>query len=477
MKKLVGLFFLFIIFISVTAEAQGYQSQNITLLANWNDTGITYIAPPYSSRYSGIWGYVDTANGKEYGIIGSQEGYHFIEVSNPSTPVERDFIAGRRDSCLWREIKTFGHYAYMISQDGYGFGNSFIIADLSYLPDSVHVVHDDTTIFTTAHAMWVDGNKLYCSNVHRGSAFHSGMAVYSLTNAAHPTLLRAIEDDYPSLATGCSHDMFVRNDTVYASCQYSGLEIFKFTSSNTFSQLASLTTYPGNGYNHSTALTPDGKTLILCDEVPVGLPIKSLDVSNLGNIAVLDTFRSTPNSRATPHNPFIRDNNRVVLAYYEDGVQIFDISNPSNPVRTGFFDTDTISGAANNWALGYHGCWGAYPFLPSGIILASDMQNGMYVLDGSVAMGTGTTELQKENVSFKAYPNPAKDFITIEINNKGKDVIQVSLQNILGQQVFEKNNLTENKFRLPLYNLNNGIYFIKINSGDNTAVQKILISN
>jgi len=46
-------------------------------------------------------------------------------------------------------------------------------------------------------------------------------------------------------------------------------------------------------------------------------------------------------------------------------------------VNVGWFDTSPLSGG------GYEGCWGVYPFLPSGNIVASDMQQGLYVLTPS----------------------------------------------------------------------------------------------
>ena len=54
---------------------------------------------------------------------------------------------------------------------------------------------------------------------------------------------------------------------------------------------------------------------------------------------------------------------------------ITDISHPNNPIEVGHYDTYP-QGSGN----GFYGCWGVYPYLPSGNILASDMQNGLFVL-------------------------------------------------------------------------------------------------
>src|SRR6185503_17186828 len=106
------------------------------------------------------------------------------------------------------------------------------------------------------------------------------MSVYSLSSPASPILLRKLDEDYPSSIIAPIHDMYVRNDTIYASAGFQGLFILKLNSDNTFSLLSSLTSYPGQGYNHSSTLTPDGKTLVFCDEVPKNLSVKIIDVSD-----------------------------------------------------------------------------------------------------------------------------------------------------------------------------------------------------
>ena len=65
----------------------------------------------------------------------------------------------------------------------------------------------------------------------------------------------------------------------------------------------------------------------------------------------------------------------LVISYYRDGVIIVDVSDPANMVEVGQFDTSPFSSAP-----GFQGCWGAYPYLSSGNILATDRQEGLFVL-------------------------------------------------------------------------------------------------
>lgn len=164
------------------------------------------------------------------------------------------------------------------------------------------------------------------------------MYVYSLANPSL-VLLRKLFQDVPSI--NYVHDMFVRNDTIYASCGGQGLQILLLTASNTFSLISSYTDYQYNGYNHSSWVTDNRKTLVFADEAPSGLPGKTIDVSNLGNIASLDIFKS--HTLATAHNPYIIGNNWCWMTY-QDGLYLYDISNPNITTMYGFFDTCPLHG-------------------------------------------------------------------------------------------------------------------------------------
>lgn len=431
MKKLIAAILFIIAFQLCYSQ---YASQNINLLAIWSNPTIT-AEPTYGIKYNGIWGWYDEKKNKEYGIIGGSDGVYFVDITVPTSPVLCDFVPGRRDSCIWRELKTYKNYCYMVSDDKAP--NSFQIVDLSYLPDSVHVVYDKNNLIERVHALWQDGNKLYCSSPKGPSIQNAQMCVLSLKNPANPVLLRKLSDDNPPIQDGV-HDMYVRNDTVFASHGYAGLFIYKFdTVQNKFSLKGSLTSYQNQGYNHSSVMTKNAKTLFFLDEVPVNLPCKSLDISNFSNLTVLQQFTSSAGTIATPHNPFINNNNdRLVVAYYQDGVQIFDISNPSNVKRTGYFDTNPNDGAGLPKP-DYSGCWGAYIYFPSGVIIASDMQRGMFILDATAAL-THTGYIASKNNHFKIYPNPTADVLQITVDIPSYDKTTVQIKDISGRIVLEK---------------------------------------
>jgi len=359
---------------SINVLKSQFSASNFTLISNINPEPSTNSS---GNRYSACWGWTDPTNSKEYAIACSQTGTYWVDVTNPSTPTVSAFKAGSSTNATWRETKTYQNYCYVVSDDASSSGLQ--IFDMSTLPTTVTLVSHNQNLLKRGHACWVDGNKLYISGVTYSTGIASSMNVYSLATPTAPVLLRQLKQDASFITY--VHDEFVRNDTVFASCGYQGLYVFKFnTGINTFTQLGSLTTYSGSGYNHATSWTPDGKTLVMLDEVPASLPIKIVNTATLSNlqaIAVTNQYTAT-----TPHNPWVVNNQYCFISSYQEGTQLYDISNPSAPVLAGYFDTFFQGGGnTGTWSgSAYQGQWGMYPYFPSKNIFALDMLNGVFML-------------------------------------------------------------------------------------------------
>ena len=72
---------------------------------------------------------------------------------------------------------------------------------------------------------------------------------------------------------------------------------------------------------------------------------------------------------------------------------------------------------------------------------------------------------------LRLYPNPVRDFITIETNNI--DVSAVSVFDILGKNVLSQKQLTNN--RLDVSTLKKGIYLIRIDANGASTTKKVII--
>ncbi len=326
-------------------------SDNINLLFNWSDS--TLPINSLGGSYTDVYGVA--INGGEYAVIGSTMGAHIIDVTNPSQSYEAAFVPGAFQGSLvtHRDYFHMDNYLYAVCDQG---SSTLQIIDLSNLPNSVTIIYDTDSLISTTHNIFIDtlNKKLYTT---------SGK-VFDISDPINPSFLFHMGFFY--------HDLYVENDTGYFNCFSNGLQIYEMTT-NSPQYLGSLTSYPDQGTNHSG--WKKDNIYIMADENG-GLSLKVIDVSDLNNLQVIALFNSgVLPSPAVPHNLIIRDN-FVYVSYYCDGLQVFDISNPNNPIKAGYYDT-----YSSIYCSGFKGNWGVDPQLPSGIILASDVQSGLFILE------------------------------------------------------------------------------------------------
>ncbi len=316
----------------------------------------------YTPKLNDIWGYVD-GSGTEYALVGLTNGVSIVSLADPASPHEIHFIPGAVS--VWRDLKTYGNFAYVSNENG----NGTLIIDLSGLPDEI--VYKDTVMngITRAHNVYVDQDQLYQIGTNN---YNGGIVRFSLADPWNPTFVAAYTDRYV-------HDAYVRDDTAYAGEISNGfLTIIDWSQPN-IPTVLSTTSYL-NSFTHNTWLSDDGNTCFTTDEIAGGF-IYSWDVSNPFNPVQLDEIRSSlSEGRAIPHNVHVK-NNFLITSYYRDGLHITDASRPHNLVEVGYYDTSPMEND------GFNGAWGAYPFLPSGLILVSDIENGLFIFQPSYTRG------------------------------------------------------------------------------------------
>ena len=306
-----------------------------------------------------VWGYTD-ADANEYALVGTSNGMSIVNVTDPENPQLITQIPG--PNSLWKEIRTYGHYAYVATEGGGGIQ----IVDLSGLPSPTLDFYSYTGAgLNTIHALQVDETKgflyLYGSNLFNGGAF-----VLDLNDDPYnPTIAGSYNSAY-------IHDGFADNDTLYAAQINNGnMTIIDFTDKSNPVILAVQQT-PGN-FTHNTWPSADRNYILTTDEVSNSY-LTSYDISDLGNIEEIDRFQTAPGSGAIVHNTEVLGD-FAITSWYTEGVSIVDFSRPDNLIEVAKYDTYPGSGG------GFDGCWGAYPYFPSGTIVAGNITPGkIYVL-------------------------------------------------------------------------------------------------
>ncbi|MBT8233670.1 MAG: choice-of-anchor B family protein [Saprospiraceae bacterium] len=328
--------------------------------------------------YNDVWGYT-ASEGSEYAILGNVDSILVVDISDPTLPIrEYGFYGGNRT--IWRDFKTYGDYMYGVCDNC---NEGLHIFDMSALPSGniTHVATIDT-FFTRAHNIYIDTStqKLYAAGSNTAV---EGLVVIDITTPNIPVRLAEIEFDdeigQPS-ANFYVHDVYVKNDTAYCSHGYKGYYVWDMRDLNNIELLGD---YNSPGYNHSSWNNDAGDYAYYAEEVPTGQPLAVIDLANLGHpvndIQLVTTFKdpiSNTSTDVTPHNPFVK-NDTMYLSYYEDGMKVYDLSNPEAPDMIAYYDTYPDNGGSYN---GYNGAWGSYPFFASGNLLISDIKYGLNII-------------------------------------------------------------------------------------------------
>lgn len=399
--------------------AFGQSAMGINFLSTWDNPS----APNNSGVfYNEIWGYADS-NGREYAIMGGIDGTYFIDVTSPTSPSLLFFEAGAGTNCVWRDYKTYNNYLYAISD---GDANSTLqIFDLGDLPSKITKVYDSDAIFSEAHNIFIDQNTGRAYVGGAAEAINGFMILDVGTNPASPSHLVTF---FP----GYTHDLYSHNDTVYAFLGNWGLQAYDLTNLASPGFLISMSSYPSQGYCHSGWANADNSLMVFADETH-NTELKVMDVSDMNNPTFTSTFKSNllapAATNSLPHNPVIKDD-LVYVAYYQDGLQVYDISNPATPVNVAYYDTHPQNTDYTGWS----GAWGVYPFLPSGNLIVSDTRNGLFVL----TMNT-TFPVEFSSFEVKNYPDQVRldwtteteknnEYFAVERSDDGVNFVELERQ-------------------------------------------------
>lgn len=372
----------------------GFESSGMTLLSHIPLNNFAGVA---RSMGNDCWGYV-SPSGREYAIMGLEGGFGFVEITNPTNPQILATIPG--PSSMWRDVKVVGHYAYGVSEGGSGIQ----VMNLANIDNGqVTLVRNWTSGgYTTTHnivanedagTLWIVG-----ANIGNGGLVH-----ISLANPALPAFNGGWTEMYVHDAQVVTWDRGALAGRQLAFCAggfdtgltETGLRIVDVTNPNN-PQVLSTVFYPNAAYAHQVWLSEDRRFLYLNDELdePNGLnattTTRIFNVEDPANAFYVGTF--TSGEPAIDHNLYTH-NGMIFQANYRSGLRVFDALDPMNPTQLAYFDT--FPGSNSNE---FNGAWSNYPFFPSGTILVSDIERGLFML---------RLDAQPSQVAVSGVENPA----------------------------------------------------------------------
>ncbi|MFQ5414495.1 MAG: choice-of-anchor B family protein, partial [Phycisphaerae bacterium] len=237
------------------------------------------------TRANEMWGYV-SPSGREYAILGLERGAAFVDVTDPQCPVIVAYIEGQGINTIWRDMATFGPYAYIVTDGG---GVGLQIVDMTNIDAGVVTLVNTTDLgagFVDAHNVFVNADTGFLYLCIPNLSAGQGLTVVDLTDPVNPTVAGSWIDTAPGVRC---HDVQVVTYTqgpnagreiAFCFAEDDGLKIADVTDKANMFTVATLV-YPNTTYTHQGWLTEDRSFLFIGDELDE-LQDPDLQVATIG---------------------------------------------------------------------------------------------------------------------------------------------------------------------------------------------------
>ncbi len=371
------------------------------------DIGGTVLSNVARTGVSGTWGYT-APDGARYAIMGTAKGVLVLDLRDPNKVRVVDEIDGpantRSPGIYWREMRVYGHHAYIVSEHDDVRGGIMIV-DLSALPASVRFVKSVTPRdgILAAHSLDIDTARglLYLQRRNSSTLLNSsrpaplfdrpGAMAGSWFNATgegdgehehaapgagaieiwdvktDPQNPRYISTFHRNLSV---HDMTAVGEKVYvADGEASSFSIWDVKDPAAPKEEVRWSVAPGN-FAHNIWPSGDGTFVVTTEELPTGLPARVWQLNGSAPPTQLSSFKI---GSGTPHN-VVMEGRIAYLSHYSEGAAVVDLTNPAAPRTILKVDTNAFTGPALN------GCWGVYKFPGVPLMMCSDIHSGFHLI-------------------------------------------------------------------------------------------------
>ena len=375
---------------TVTAGGETFACDGVDFYARLAPTELG--APPLAgcptrACLNDLWGWTDPLTGREYALVGVSNGTAFVDVTVPAAPRRLGVLPTATSPSTWRDVKTYGTTAYVVSE---AFGHGLQVFDLRRLrrlgedPDRVFQPDARITDFGSTHNVVVDEDAGRVIAV--GGACGSGLQTYTLEDPLAPAFAGC------SGGTGYIHDaqclVYDGPDPDYAGRNvcvgFNNDSVFVLDATDPANVTRIATgVYPGSRYAHQGWLTDDRRYLLINDEADEGDTADRtrtilFDVQDLDDPEFLG-FYLNPSTTTVDHNLYVRGR----LAYqanYNNGLRILNLARVGRAQLREVAFFDTFPGPPDGFQDPFDGAWSVYPFFESGTVVVSDQIYGLFVL-------------------------------------------------------------------------------------------------
>lgn len=379
----------------IDGMADGHPCQNIDMLAHM---GLTELGTSSGGNGNDMWGWTDPTNGKEYALVGIDNGTAFVDISDPEHPVRLGNLPTHSDSSLWRDLKVYQDHVFVVSE---AMGHGMQVFDLTRLRDVANPPETFTEDawygeFGQAHNIVINEESGYAYAVGSRTGIetcNAGLHMIDIHDPENPVFAGCYSED------GYTHDAqcilydgpdgnFLGSEICFAANEDT-LTIVDVTNKNAPVQLARVG-YDGYGYTHQGWLTEDRRHLLLDDELDEmnhGGNTRTYvwDVQDLTDPQLEFTYYGPVGS--SDHNLYIH-NGYSYQSDYQSGLRILNLSDIDNGSLSEVAYFDTYPANDNP---GFNGTWSNYPYFESGVVAISD-RSGLFVVQPNLCVAPAAVD-------------------------------------------------------------------------------------
>ena len=336
------------------------------------------------------WGWTDSFDGKEYALMGLDDGTAFVDISDPEVPLYLGKLPSASVNSSWRDIKVYEDYAFIVSEAP---GHGLQVFDLSKLRSVKTQQTFDSDLnfnaFGNAHNIAINKESGF-AYVLGSKLFDGGPAFIDINSPLNPSIVggysfSSYTHDAQVVKYHGPDTRFKEKEILFGSNSIGGennqLIILDVTDKKN-PELISSIEYSNAGYTHQGWISDDHKYFFLgdeLDELKIGHRTKTrvFDIQNLENPIIHNTYYGQ--TASIDHNLYVKGS-KIYMANYTSGMRVVDFNNISdNDFREeGYFDTYPSDNSTN-----FFGAWNVYPFFSSGVILISDINSGLFIVKPS----------------------------------------------------------------------------------------------
>lgn len=335
-----------------------------------------------------IWGWTDPMTGKEYALVGLDNGTAFVDVTNPINPIRLGNLPTNSFNSAWRDIKVVDNYAYIVSEAS---NHGMQVFDLTRLRNVSNppVTFDDDGLLNfgdarRAHNIVANEEAGFVYLVGTNFYGNGGITTVDISDPNNPNVISNYGTD------GYTHDAIC---VQYRGPdqEHIGKELCIGLNGNEFVVLdmsdkdniekLSEDSYSSFGYVHQGWLTDDHRYLIINDESDESSTQDTrtyiFDLQDLDNPLYIGFHRH--NTAAIDHNLYIKGR-YAYLANYRAGLRIMDLIDIENGNMT---EKAVFDVYPNDDARAFNGAWSNYPYFKSGNIIVNSIEDGLFVVKPS----------------------------------------------------------------------------------------------